>query len=121
MLQTHVHLREAASARPPARVRTFARSRAAAVAVAIAAAIVMTGGLFAAPAQAAEYAWCTAQDSDLRCDYVSQQQCMAAGSGTGASCLQNPRLLAQGLLAQGLLAQGLSAQAPARGAYARMK
>lgn len=47
----------------------------------------------AAPAQAIEYPWCSAES--INCFYATFEQCQAAISGLGLDCTRNPRLAAE--------------------------
>lgn len=95
------HIRHAEAAVAPRlveKVRT--------IALPVVVAIAWGCAILVSAAHAEDYAWCSMVDSDLRCDYATRQQCMAAGSGISASCMQNPRLMAE---------------TPSRAAYAKLR
>ena len=66
-----------------------------AIALPLALAIAWGTAMLVSAAHAEDHAWCSMTDSELRCDYPTRQQCMAAGSGLSASCMQNPRIPAE--------------------------
>ncbi|MGO4713458.1 DUF3551 domain-containing protein [Bradyrhizobium sp. 2TAF24] len=69
-------------------------------------AIISSAAPLGSAARAGEHAWCIVDDIDTRCDYATRQQCMATGSGIGASCVQNPRVFVE---------------VPSRAAYAKYR
>lgn len=92
------HVETTPAQRLLARVRT--------IALPLVVAIVSGVAPLGSAARAADYAWCLTDDIDTRCDFTTRQQCMATGSGIGASCVQNPRLFVE---------------VPSRAAYAQSK
>jgi hypothetical protein len=48
----------------------------------------------ATPGNAIDYPWCATGGSlgGLQCNYTTRQQCQAAISGAGGSCMQNPAM-----------------------------
>jgi hypothetical protein len=63
------------------------------VAVAIVLGVVVLAFLFSGASEARDYAWCIPRDSYVQCDYATREQCVAAASGIGGSCRQNPQIL----------------------------
>ncbi|MEW6643752.1 MAG: DUF3551 domain-containing protein [Pseudomonadota bacterium] len=92
------HIEATSAQRWLVRVRTIALPLVVAIAWGVA--------FLVSAARAQDYGWCIAYDSEIQCDYTTRQQCMAAGSGIGATCMQNPRL---------------SVESPSRAAYAKYK